>query len=76
MHRAKTNRSSRVRMEAWRQWSTRRGEKNLVQRCQTRIILTPTGLLMEGDFTNYAEMGVRQSIDVIDSMTMSAPTPE
>jgi hypothetical protein len=28
MHRAEMNRSSRVRMEAWRQWSTWR-EKNL-----------------------------------------------
>ena len=30
MHRAKTNRSSRVRMEAWRQWLNSAGEKNLV----------------------------------------------
>src|SRR5260221_4661736 len=32
MHRAKMNRSSRVRMEAWRQWPTRREE----QRCFTK----------------------------------------
>jgi hypothetical protein len=37
-------------MEAWRQWLLG-GEKNLVQRRTKRIYLTPTGLLMEGDFT-------------------------
>jgi hypothetical protein len=28
-------------------------EKNFVQRKNKRIDLTPTGLLMEGDYTNY-----------------------
>jgi hypothetical protein len=37
-------------MEAWRQWLLG-GEKNLVQKEQQRIHLTPTGLLMEGDYT-------------------------
>jgi hypothetical protein len=32
--------------------ATRR-EKNLVQRNNKRTHLTPTGLLMEGDYTNY-----------------------
>src|SRR5262249_35055970 len=45
------NRSSRVRMEAWRQWLLG-GGKNLVQRKTKRIYLTPTGLLMEGDYTH------------------------
>jgi len=35
-------------MEAWRQWLL--GErKNNVSRSQSKIDLTPTGLLMEGD---------------------------
>ena len=46
LHRAKHHRSSRVRMEAWRQWQLGR-RKNLVQRKTKRILLTPTGLLME-----------------------------
>src|SRR5438270_13012801 len=50
MHRAKTNRSSRVRMEAWRQWPLG-GTKSFVRCSQPRIDLTPTGLLMEGHFT-------------------------
>jgi hypothetical protein len=37
-------------MEAWRQWLLGR-RKNLVQQKSKRIDLTPTGLLMEGDFT-------------------------
>ncbi len=36
-------------MEAWRQWQLGR-RKNLVQRKTKRILLTPTGLLMEGGF--------------------------
>jgi hypothetical protein len=32
------------------------GEKNLVQRSQTRIILTPTGLLMEGHSTSLRRL--------------------
>jgi len=40
-------------MEAWRQWLL--GErKNNVSRSQSKIDLTPTGLLMEGDFTHRA----------------------
>ena len=37
-------------MEGWRQWLTR-PEKKLVQRKNKRTHLTPTGLLMEGDYT-------------------------
>jgi len=48
VHRAKTS-LSRVRMEGWRQLTRR--EKNLVQRKTKRIHLTPTGLLMEGVYT-------------------------
>jgi hypothetical protein len=44
------NRSSRVRMEAWRQWLTRRDKKPLLNEA-TRIDLTQTGLLMQGDYT-------------------------
>ena len=33
------------------------GEKNLVQRSQTRIDLTPTGLLMEGHYTQNPSAG-------------------
>jgi len=38
-------------MEGWRQWRLGK-EKKLVQRKNKRIHLTPTGLLMEGDFTH------------------------
>ena len=45
-------RSSRVRMEAWRQWLTRREKTLSTKKTRTyyesRIPLTPTGLLMEG----------------------------
>ena len=50
LHRANKIAPRRVRMEGWRQW--RLGErKNRVQRKNKRTHLTPTGLLMEGDFT-------------------------
>ena len=40
-------------MEAWRQWQTRRKERKiLVQEKSKRTYLTPTGLLMEGDYTH------------------------
>ncbi len=39
-------------MEAWRQWPLGGRTKRAYQK-QTRINLTPTGLLMEGDYTNY-----------------------
>jgi hypothetical protein len=42
-------------MEGWRQWQLGR-EKNLVQQTSKRTNLTPTGLLMEGDYTNYPSM--------------------
>ena len=38
-------------MEAWRQWLLG-GRKTFVHKKQQRIDLTPTGLLMEGDYTN------------------------
>jgi hypothetical protein len=37
-------------MEGWRQWRLG-GRKNLVQRKNERTDLTPTGLLMEGVYT-------------------------
>jgi hypothetical protein len=40
-----------VRMEAWRQWPLGGERKNLVSRNEKRIDLTPTGLLMEGRYT-------------------------
>ena len=46
------HRSSRVRVEGWRQWLTR-PEKNLVHRKNKRTHLTPTGLFMEGHYTQY-----------------------
>src|ERR1022692_1538833 len=52
LHRATTIAQRRVRMEGWRQWRLG-GRKNLVQRKNKRTHLTPTGLLMEGDYTNY-----------------------
>jgi hypothetical protein len=38
-------------MEAWRQWLLG-GRKSYPHEEQKRIYLTPTGLLMEGDFTS------------------------
>jgi hypothetical protein len=37
-------------MEAWRQWLLGGRRKRAYQK-QTKITLTPTGLLMEGDYT-------------------------
>jgi len=39
-------------MEAWRQWLLGGRRKRAYQK-QTKITLTPTGLLMEGVITNY-----------------------
>ena len=62
MHRA-NDRSHRVRMEAWRLWPLGRGRKN-VSNHETRIHLTPTGLLMEGDSISlrfyFASFGVNE----------------
>ena len=57
LHRANKNRSSksadgRVATVV----ATRHREKNRVQRKNNRILLTPTGLLMEGLYTNYGSM--------------------
>jgi hypothetical protein len=49
LHRAKIA-PRRVRMEGWRQWRLG-GRKNRVQRKNKRTHLTPTRLLMEGDYT-------------------------
>jgi len=38
-------------MEAWRQWPLGGRRKRAYQK-QTKITLTPTGLLMEGVYTN------------------------
>jgi len=61
MHRA-NHRSHRVRMEAWRQWPLGGGRKN-VSNHETGTHLTPTGLLMEGDY------------DVIDCIGGLHPDP-
>ncbi len=55
-HRA-NHRSSRVRMEGWRQWRLG-GRKKLVQRKNKRTNLTPTGLLMEGVYTQNPSVSV------------------
>src|SRR2546426_12014283 len=49
LHRAKIA-HRRVRMEGWRQWQLG-GREKLVQRKNKRTLLTPTGLLMEGGYT-------------------------
>jgi hypothetical protein len=41
-------------MQGWRQWQLG-GRNNLVRRNNKRITLTPTGLLMEGVYTNYED---------------------
>jgi hypothetical protein len=41
-------------MEAWRQWPLGR-RKTFVSGKEQRTHLTPTGLLMEGVYTNYRE---------------------
>jgi len=41
-------------MEAWRQWPLGGKKKKLVQRSQNKIDLTPTGLLMEGLYTQIS----------------------
>src|ERR1039457_3259295 len=56
LHRATTIAQRRVRMEGWRQWRLG-GRKNLVQRKNKRTHLTPTGLLIEGDFTQNPRSG-------------------
>ena len=48
----------RVRMEAWRQ-SLLGEEKKLVQPKNKRTHLTPTGLLMEGDFAHWGGLSVK-----------------
>jgi hypothetical protein len=50
LYRAKTS-LSRVRMERMASVATRR-EKNLVEQKTKRILLIPTGLLMEGHFAH------------------------
>ena len=60
-------------MEAWRQW--RLGGKKLVHKKNRRIDLTPTGLLMEGHYTNYVlhtaqckwPNSVKNALDVIEA---------
>jgi hypothetical protein len=44
-------------MEAWRQWPLG-GKNNDVSPSKTRIDLTPTGLLMEGDYTQIPMVSV------------------
>src|SRR6202008_2766189 len=50
---SETIRSSRVRMEAWRQWLLGRQENHVHKK--PRIDLTPTVLLMEGLFAHLAD---------------------
>src|SRR2546426_8914996 len=49
LHRAKIA-HRRVRMEGWRQWQIG-GREKLDQRKDKRSLLAPTGLLMEGGYT-------------------------
>ena len=51
LHRANQSAHRRVRMEGWRQWRLG-GKKQRDQQIPKRIPLTPTGLLMEGDYTH------------------------
>jgi hypothetical protein len=68
-------------MEAWRQWLLGGKKKKLVQPSQTRIDLTPTGLLMEGHYTQIpfiarihtAHLAVSQNPR--PRVTSSAPNP-
>ena len=41
--------------------AVRLGEKSLSNEKNKRTHLTPTGLLMEGDYTNYGSMSLTQS---------------
>jgi len=51
-------------MEAWRQWLL--GErKNNVSRSQSKIDLTPTGLLIEGDLTQNLKIPRSAILSVI-----------
>ena len=57
-------------MEAWRQW--RAGEKKkLVEHNEKRIDLTPTGLLMEGDYTQNPDL---ESMSVMAIFHQLSPT--
>jgi len=42
-------------MEAWRQRPLGGREEKRAEQNETSIHLTPTGLLMEGDYTNYGQ---------------------
>ena len=53
LHRANTNRSSKSADGRVATVATRRERKQRDQQRPKRIPLTPTGLLMEGDYTNY-----------------------
>jgi hypothetical protein len=53
-------------MEAWRQRPLGGKKKKLVQRSQIRIDLTPTGLLMEGDYANDPSQERRAKSAVIN----------
>ena len=65
----RTDRSSRVRMEAWRQRPAGKKQKRGPQ--NEKLHLTPTGLLMEGDFThNPAQEGSWCNGDFTTVMTI------
>ena len=48
--------SATLRMEAWRQWLLGR-RKTFVSENERKMHLTPTGLLMEGDYTQNPRYG-------------------
>jgi hypothetical protein len=50
LHRANQSAHRRVRMEGWRQWQL--GGRKPCPTKNQRTLLTPTGLLMEGDYTS------------------------
>jgi hypothetical protein len=55
-------------MEAWRQWLSRSGE-NLVPANESKIDLTPTGLLIEGE---YAQNPVPQNLERAEDKLVGA----
>ena len=61
-------------MEAWRQWRLGR-RKNLVQRKNKRIYLTPTGLLMEGHSAQNPCQRILSAMGIYRQPTQNKPFP-
>ena len=78
LHRANQHRSLRVRMEGWRQWWRLGGRKTLSQRKNHRALLTPTGLLMEGHYTQNRTQGptTRRAITCSMNTTVRRLSPQ